>query len=56
MSKWLSVDIVRVLFVNVRRHVVYGIISSVHTLWLLQLLRVCSVSSMFYSDRIMFYH
>jgi hypothetical protein len=44
MSKWLSVDVLCVLFVNVCRHVVYGIISCLRTLWLLLQLRVCWVS------------
>jgi hypothetical protein len=43
MSKWLSVDILRVLFVKVCRRVVSGIISCLRTLWLLQLfVSVCS--------------
>ena len=45
ISKWLSFDILRVLFLNVCRRVGSGIISRLRTLWLLQLLCVCSVSS-----------
>jgi hypothetical protein len=44
---WLSVNVLCILFVNVCRHVVYGIVSCLHTLCLLLILRVrcvCLVS------------